>query len=219
MQTPTALRAILAAAMVAGASFAASPAIAQSNAGGTAPAFDPIDPPEEDARGVFVNQIGSGNIADARQSGGSSYARIVQQGDDNRAEIDQGQGTHYAAVVQDGDLNQAEIIQDGAGQTALVLAQQGNGNLADVLQRDNGITYSAAAISQSGADNSVSLIQDGSDNQARLSQNGDGNAMTAMQLGANNRLDWTQDGSGLSDLQIEQTGGAGLIVIQSNGGG
>ena len=88
-----------------------------------------------------------------------------------------------------------------------------------MLQRDSGTAYSAAAISQTGDGNSITLIQDGSDNQARLTQDGDGNAMTATQVGANNRLDWTQDGTGLSDLQIEQTGGAGLIVIQSNGGG
>ena len=40
--------------------------------------------------------------------------------------------------------------------------------------------------------------------------------MTATQLGDGNRLEWTQNGSGLSDMTIVQTGGAAAIVTQSN---
>ena len=52
-----------------------------------------------------------------------------------------------------------------------------------------------------------------------MTQNGDGNAMSAVQTGNANRLAWTQDGSGLSDLQIQQDGGSTLQIIQSNGSG
>ena len=181
--------------------------------------FEDIEVPVDQDRGVFIEQIGIGNRVEATQAGGASSARIAQQGDDNRAEIDQSGGIHYAAVAQEGNDNGVTLDQDGTGQTALFLAQQGKANVADVLQRENGVPYSAAAISQSGNANSLTLIQDGNDNQARLTQDGSGNAMTATQLGATNRLEWAQAGDGLSDLQIEQSGGSTMYVLQTNSGG
>src|SRR3546814_20893503 len=69
--------------------------------------------------------------------------------------------------------------------------------------------------------NSLALVQDGQDNQASLTQNGDGNMMSATQTGDANRLAWTQDGNGLSDLQIQQSGGSTLQIQQTGaqGGG
>ncbi len=193
--------------------------VALAQSAGSPHQFENVEAPRNQENGVFINQIGSSNEASAQQDGNAASTQVAQQGEGNRAAIRQSSAPHYAAVAQNGNLNEADIAQDGNGQTALVLAQQGNGNVADILQREAGLAYSAGAISQTGDSNSLSLIQDGSDNQARLTQAGDGNAMTASQLGGNNRLDWSQVGSGLSDLQIEQTGGAGLIVIQTNGGG
>ncbi|MBX7487575.1 hypothetical protein K3177_03515 [Qipengyuania sp. GH25] len=210
-------RASAAAAALVAATLWAVAAFAQG--AGSAPQFEPVEAPLDQDSGIFVSQIGSSNEASAQQDGNAASTQVAQQGEGNRAAIRQSSAPHYAAAAQNGNLNEVDIAQDGNGQTALVLAQQGNGNVADILQREAGLAYSAGAISQTGDSNSLSLIQDGSDNQARLTQAGDGNAMTASQLGANNRLDWSQVGSGLSDLQIEQTGGAGLIVIQTNGGG
>ena len=197
----------------------ASPSLAQTPAGAPAPSFEAVQLPEETASGVFVDQIGSGNSATARQVGGSSYARTVQRGDDNRAEVAQRNGPHYAAVAQDGDRNSADVEQSGEGRAILILSQQGINNGASVFQSETGTSYSAAAISQTGEANSLMLVQDGEDNQARLSQDGSGNAMTATQLGASNRLEWAQNGDGLSDLAIEQTGGSTMYVLQTNGGG
>jgi hypothetical protein len=46
--------------------------------------------------------------------------------------------------------------------------------------------------------------------------------MSATQLGDGNRLAWTQQGSGLTDLQVVQTGGAdkgGQLAITQTGVG
>jgi hypothetical protein len=183
--------------------------------------FDPITvPAAEPDSGVFVSQIGNGNRTDANQQTNSQFARIIQDGADNTADIDQrGEGEHFASIAQTGNTNLVLALQDGNGQSALLLAQQGNGNSADIGQTDNGLLGplgSAAAIFQSGDGNSLILVQNGSDNQARLTQNGDNNDMTATQLDTGNRLDWTQDGSGLSDLQITQEGGAVMQITQTN---
>lgn len=172
-----------------------------------------------DERGVFIEQVGVGNRADVSQAGSNGRAQIVQDGASNVSTLTQGAGVHSATIVQSGDENSVLASQDGIGETELLMAQEGSGNFADVSQADGGLLYSAAAILQNGNGNSLSLVQNGDDNQARLTQNGDNNAMTAVQLDAGNRLEWTQDGSGLSDLQITQTGGAAMQVTQTNSGG
>ena len=40
--------------------------------------------------------------------------------------------------------------------------------------------------------------------------------MTATQLGAGNRLEWEQNGNGLPDMSITQTGGAVAFISQGN---
>lgn len=180
--------------------------------------FERIPVPEDDRRGVFIAQVGATNRAEARQSGSNSYARIIQNGDENQADVVQDDGSHHASIAQDGNRNSVNVGQQGQGRSVLMLAQQGNGNRADVSQTESQAIYSAAAIGQTGSDNLLSLVQDGSDNQARLVQNGDGNTMTVVQQGSGNRLSWTQDGNGLSDLQITQDGGQALQITQTNGG-
>lgn len=207
----------------------ASPVAAQTNnanPGNAAPGtgrggqfeFERIPVPEEDRRGVFISQIGATNRTEARQSGSNSYVRIIQNGDENQVDIGQDEGNHHASIAQDGNRNTANVGQQGQGRTVLMLAQQGDGNRADVSQTESQAIYSAAAIGQTGSDNLLSLVQDGSDNQARLIQNGDGNAMTAIQQGNGNRLSWTQDGNGLSDLRIMQDGGQAMEITQTNTG-
>lgn len=186
----------------------------------TSPVPDPIEVPESGEAGVFITQIGSGNVAEARQAGNRSRAQIVQDGDANRADVDQrDSGEHHVTLVQSGDENRADILQQGLGRSVLLLAQEGTLNRATIVQGETGDTVSAAAISQSGSGNTLILAQNGSDNQARLMQRGEENVMTATQLGNSNRLVWEQDGTGLSDLQITQDGGAVMQVTQTNLGG
>jgi hypothetical protein len=171
-------------------------------------------------RGVFVTQIGDGSRTDIAQQNADGFARVVQDGNDNRVTLTQkGIAPHRAQIAQDGDSNLVAAEQDGDGSTELGLGQDGSGNSALVFQRETSAGgQSAAAILQRGNDNSLVLVQDGSDNQASLTQLGNGNTMTATQLDSGNRLQWTQNGDGLADLQITQTGGASLQITQSNTG-
>ncbi len=168
---------------------------------------------------VFVDQIGSGNVVDIEQAGTGQTAELRQNGTDNVADLDQRDGgEHIALVTQTGDRNATTLAQEGDGQAIAVITQNGSDNAALVFQRDNGSIGTAAEIAQTGSDNTLVLSQDGSDNLARLTQNGDGNAMTATQLNNGNQLDWVQDGSGLSDLNITQTGGQEMLIVQTNSG-
>lgn len=190
---------------------------ANGNAGGFE--FEEIEVTQQDDRGAFISQIGSGNQAGAEQQGSDAYARIIQSGERNSVDLRQDNGNHYAEIAQDGDGNSVLAGQDGSGQSVLLLVQQGSLNTAELSQFESGSLYSAAAVSQSGSGNLLNLVQDGSDNQARLTQSGDNNAMSATQLGDGNRLDWTQQGNGLSDLQITQEGGQAMQITQTNTGG
>ena len=191
-----------------------------ANGASAQPVFTPVEVPVEEDRGVFVSQIGTTNSARIEQRNNRGYVRVVQDGANNEARLDQrDSGTHYSSIAQVGDGNNIVAAQEGNGETVLMLAQQGADNSAIVGQRDDGSTYSAAAVLQSGNGNSLVLVQDGFDNQARLTQTGDNNVMTATQLASGNRLEWTQDGSGLSDLQITQEGGQAMQILQTNGSG
>lgn len=173
--------------------------------------------PGQPERGVFITQIADTSRVAVTQRNSDSLAQVDQDGADNDAELTQaGTAPHKAAITQSGEGNEASARQDGDGSTELVLAQEGNGNSALVIQREatDGMT-TGAKVQQLGNRNKVSLTQDGSDNQAELSQVGDDNTMTAIQLNDGNRLQWAQNGDGLSDLQITQTGGAAMQITQS----
>jgi hypothetical protein len=202
MMAMNALDPIRCAALVA--ALIAAPALAQST----------------QERGVFVAQVGDGNRADITQQNSDSLARVVQNGNDNELGLTQnGAAAHKAQIGQDGDGNRVTAAQDGDGSTELTLVQDGDGNTASILQRETSLAESTGAdILQRGNGNSIALIQNGSDNTASLDQQGDDNAMTAVQLDNGNRLAWSQIGDGLTDLRIEQQGGANLEITQSNTG-
>jgi len=177
-------------------------------------------PPVSD-RGVFISQIGDGNVANAVQNAPNAYASVVQNGNSNDAELSQtGTGTGYMAVSQTGDLNFANLDQSGSGQNVVYASQDGTGNWMWSNQSALGSIFNGAELTQTGNYNDMQLDQEGSDNLAVLTQQGDNDAMTATQLGDGNRLTWIQDGSNLSDLQITQTGaaqaGGQLMITQTN---
>lgn len=99
------------------------------------------------------------------------------------------------------------------GARLAVLVQRGEGN-ALAISQDGGAGVSGVAALQLGERNSMSLIQLGDDNSALLTQNGSDNAMSAVQNGGNH-LTWIQNGSGLSNLQINQPVGQTMIVTQT----
>ena len=81
---------------------------------------------------------------------------------------DDGNGGYDLIVGGPGDDNDATVVQSGNGASGLTLTQDGTQNVALIGQTDNGGVGSLAEIVQSGNSNSVSLIQDGTDNQANL---------------------------------------------------
>jgi len=175
-------------------------------------------------RGAYISQIGDGNEASVVQTAPSAYARIDQDGDHNDADVAQtGTGTDYLEVAQTGDTNFARVQQSGSGQNVAYVAQKGNGNWIWSRQDALGAIHNGARLTQNGNNNDMALDQEGSDNLAILTQQGDENGMTATQLGVGNRLTWTQQGTGLSDLQVTQTGGnqtgGQLLITQTNTGG
>ncbi|MEE4200741.1 hypothetical protein [Erythrobacter sp.] len=182
--------------------------------------FRTVSRPARNDTGVFISQVGSGNVAGVEQQNAASYALVAQSGSNNTATLDQrDNGNHYAEVAQDGNDNVLTAAQVADGDTVLLFAQRGDRNTAAVVQGEAGTGYSAAEIMQDGLNNELSLIQNGSDNQARLTQSGDGNAMSATQLSSGNRLEWSQIGNDLSDLNITQGGGQTMVITQTNGGG
>tara|TARA_R110002110_G_scaffold30313_5_gene107550 strand:- start:204 stop:944 length:741 start_codon:yes stop_codon:yes gene_type:complete len=192
---------------------------ANGNSGGHGGTINEIPKPDGFDSGAYIVQIGATNSARIEQSRSTHYARIIQRGEDNKATADQsGSGVQFAELSQKGTENDARIIQRGDGENVLYMSQKGNFNTALVDQNEGGVTYNAAVVSQDGNGNDLVLNQDGSDNQASLTQDGNANAMTAVQLGDANRLSWSQTGHGLSDLAIEQTGGAVVQISQTNGG-
>lgn len=186
----------------------------QTSSGG----FIEIPKPAGYNNGAYITQIGASNTAAIQQSASTQYARVTQQGNRNRATSNQQNGVQFSEISQVGDDNRVEVGQNGAGENVLYVSQQGNLNNANVMQDEAGGTYNAAVVFQKGTGNTLSLTQDGSDNQAALVQDGENNTLTATQTGDANRLQWTQTGNGLSDLAIQQTGGANIQITQSNGG-
>lgn len=199
----------------------------QGNAGHEKTVIDKKPPPIDlpmpavSGRAAFVDQIGNDQVATIHQTAPNAYARVNQQGSSNEADVTQGgSGTAYAQAVQGGSGNFARIEQGGAGQNVVYLTQQGTNNWAWSNQDAMGTLHNGARLLQSGDNNDMTLLQQGSDNRALLTQEGDNNGMTAVQLGDGNRLTWIQQGNNLSDLQITQTGGTDkdgqIMVTQTN---
>lgn len=170
---------------------------------------------------AYISQIGDNNQASISQSASHQFARIAQNGDGNAANSRQmGDGVAYLEVDQAGLLNSIVVRQEATpGGSNLALAEQfGENNVILLDQTATAGSANGAVLAQHGAGNQMKLDQSGSDNRAELVQLGDNNAMTATQNGSDNQLRWVQDGSGLSDLQIVQSGSQAISIVQSNGG-
>lgn len=145
---------------------------------------------------VTVEQIGDRLLANVVQRDAAHKAELRMDGSDNSANVVQSGlghnelgvditgsmnsvsanqfaelgGTNSANILQNGVGNQAMIQQQAAvGQNYLTLAQNGNGNVAD--------------LSQTGGDNQLDLTQNGDANNAVLSQDGVGLILGIIQNG------------------------------------
>lgn len=170
---------------------------------------------------AYVIQVGDQNTASISQNASQQFARIEQNGDGHSASATQsGEGTAYLEVDQAGLLNSIVVKQEAApGGSNIALAEQaGEDNVILLDQSATTDSVNGAIMVQNGTGNQMNLLQTGSDNRAELVQLGDNNAMTATQNGSDNQLRWVQNGSGLSDLQIVQSGSQAMTITQTNGG-
>jgi minor curlin subunit len=170
---------------------------------------------------AFVTQVGDENQASISQSSSNQLADIAQDGEANMTRVNQtGSGLAYLELDQTGLLNSAVIVQDAevGGSNIALIEQNGENNAILLDQSATSSGMNGTILAQHGSGNQMQLQQTGSENRAELIQTGDNNAMTATQNGAANQLRWVQDGTGLSDLQIVQSGNQAISIVQSNGG-
>jgi Curlin associated repeat len=169
--------------------------------------------------GVFVQQVGSANKAQATQNQAAVAGRavIAQDGEDNEATVIQQGGSHRGEVAQDGAGNDATLVQQGAGNHEARIAQSGARNVASIAQNGVGVGVLAsqsARVTQTGSDNTLNLSQTGTANSAELTQLGDGNTMNLAQTGGST-VTWIQEGDGLSGVQLDVGAGQVINLIQT----
>jgi hypothetical protein len=186
--------------------------------GGGVPDFEV---PPLPGHGAYITQIGDYSRADVSQTNSKSLAIVWQHGDGNEADVTQnGTARDFALVKQLGKNNDAAVLQQGGGENVLYAVQGGDGNHLASSQTSTAAS-NGAIMAQFGANNEMSLVQNGSDNQALLKQLGDENEMHATQNNDGNRLVWVQAGNklpkGNQPTQITQNGGGNLIITQTGG--
>ena len=106
-------------------------------------------------------------------------------------------------------------------QNAVMLLQNGNGNIANIDQQSLSEVSNQAYVAQVGAANTLGLVQvgggnvvtmeqNGTGNHADFTQNGQGNVSTLTQKGAGNRLTGLVVGNG-NELNIHQDGNGNRV--------
>lgn len=160
--------------------------------------------PGSDGAIARQEQIGMGNIAEARQFGAYNQTYQSQDGNDNRALSTQNAfGTpsgqsNRARQIQDGDRNDAAIGQNGSEHTAYQI-QSGNDNLALSAQRGQ---RNNASVAQFGNQNWATTAQRGQHNNAFVTQY-DGQSYSVSQ----NVADGMPNGHNQADILQQGPGG------------
>jgi hypothetical protein len=142
-----------------------------------------------------VQQYGLGNFAKITQSGpfadnDNNFSDVIQSGQFNSATVDQGgEGGDFQRswIVQEGAGNVADVLQRDDDEKSIVL-QYGNGNFADV---DQGYTFGGINVTglhdsyvrQSGESNISLVHQEFEFNKSAIVQNGVGNFADVYQYG------------------------------------
>lgn len=188
------------------------------------------DGPQLDAE---VNQTGDGNSSNIDQAGrqatvgvplNSAATGVVQVGNNNFSDIDQNPTTwSEAAVSQFGNSNSSNLRQETLGtsggneNSSSSVLQDGDRN-SSTLNQISGTTPSLliANVNQNGDDNSSMLTQTGADNSASLLQDGDRNASMINQSGVGGNVEVEQFGNE-NDSFVTQESGATAIVRQEEG--
>lgn len=111
----------------------------------------------------------------------------------NTASIVNHRTGHLAQVVQNGSGNQAAVSQSGDG-NALSLVQQGAGNHARAVQSGS---HNALEAHQAGKENGLHIVQEGG-SRAKVTQTGNQNSATLVQPASSPNIVLSQHGDKLS---------------------
>lgn len=158
---------------------------------------------------VGVSQYGDNNDAQIDQPSTNSVARILQDG------VTGGQGN--SATISQFKRGEAEVQQMGDGHSADVTQEVGSDNSAKVVQKMQNASASGAMVTQSGALNTVDVLQKGS--SLTVTQAGSNNEVvglgglgtTANVFGGSLTVDQTNDGN---MAYVNMTSGGAATVMQ-----
>lgn len=132
---------------------------------------------------VFLGlQLNAQNQSDASQTGQHNLATVNQQGQ-NKSSVQQEFTANTATVSQFGH-NDSSINQSGNVDGN---STSGNGNDAQVLQNGGNLAEQKSTLEQQGNDNVAQVMQWGNDNQSSVQQGTNGqaenNEATVFQMG------------------------------------
>lgn len=161
---------------------------------------------------VQLRQIGNLNQLTAVQQLDNPSVYILtaeQNGNNNIGYIDQSGNMHESLLLQKGNNNLANLISQGNNTQNRVL-QDGNGNEIESLIENYTLTQRSATSLQVGNNNEIILnFYSGIDNPTPF-------GLLIDQDGNNNMADVTIDNYNVPYIKIEQTGGAKVIIHNSD---
>ena len=161
---------------------------------------------------VQLQQIGNKNELTAVQQLDDQATYILtaeQDGNKNIGYIDQTGSSHESLLLQKGNSNIANLWSRGSN-TQNSVYQDGNNNLVDSYIENYGLTTKSATSYQEGNNNLINLdFLSGITNPTP-------NGLLIDQGGTGNMADVTIDNYNVPYLKIEQTGGAKVIINNSD---
>jgi hypothetical protein len=161
---------------------------------------------------VQLRQVGSLNQLTAIQQleNPSVYILTAQQnGINNTGLITQSGDNHESLLLQKGNLNSANLSSNGS-LTQNWVYQDGNSNRVESLIENYTLNPKSTISIQEGNNNEVML------NFLSVHENPTPNGLLINQEGNNNMTDITIDNYNVPYIKIEQTGGAKVIIQNSD---
>lgn len=148
-------------------------------------------------------------------STGTDNVFVDQIGSGNQVDINQETSDQFIALEQDGNDNIADLTQADDGAHIAELSQDGDDNSATITQ--SGSAQNVAVLTQTGTNNSTVLFQNNSGlvgSAAEIVQNGSDNGIVLTQDGDDNQARLTQDGTNNTMIATQLNGGNRLEWMQ-----
>ena len=161
---------------------------------------------------VQLRQIGNLNQLNAVQQLDNPSVYILnaeQNGNNNNGTLDQSGNNHESLLLQEGNNNVASLFSAGA-YTQNRVYQDGNGNEVYSFIENYTLTQKSATSLQAGNNNEITLnFLSGTENPTPF-------GLLIDQDGNNNMADVTFDNYNIPYIKIEQSGGAKVIIHNSD---